>query len=157
MQDDRRGDRHLRRARRDRVEKRQMLREDRARPFDRFVNDELLDRDRLAVLVAMKKIALLGSQAAGSQSLPKKIDDIALTPELPVTDRMQADRFLERDDLANRLVLDPFELGAVDQALSMLLARLDQVRGSQQAADLIGAKGRCASRGIHFGSVPDCG
>ena len=105
----------------------------------------------------MKEIALLGGQAAGSQGLAKKIDDIALTPELPVTDRMQANRFLQRHDLANGLVLDLLELGPLDQALSILLARFDQVRGPQQAADLIGTKGRCASRGGHLDSVPDCG
>src|SRR5262245_3046470 len=141
MQDDRRRHRDLRRAGGDGFQKGEMLGENGAGPFDRLMDDELLDRDGLALLVAMEEVALLGGEAAAAQRLAEEVDDIALAAEFTVADRMQADRLLQRHDLADRVVLDPLELDALDLALAIPPARFDQVRGPQQAADLIGAMG----------------
>ena len=45
-----------------------MVREDRSRPFDRLVDDKLLDRDRFALFVAMKEVALLRGEATGAEN-----------------------------------------------------------------------------------------
>src|SRR5262249_18272885 len=72
MQDDRRRHRDLGRARGDGFQKGEMLRENGTGPFDRLVDDELLDRDGLAALVAMEEIALFGREATAAQRLAEE-------------------------------------------------------------------------------------
>src|SRR5262249_46192431 len=115
MDDHGRRDGQLWREFGDRLEEREMLREDRARPFELVVDDQLLDRDRLALLVAMKELPLLRAQAARPQRLAEEIDQVVLAAEFTVADRAQPDGFLQGDDLANGGVLDRCELGAIDQ------------------------------------------
>ena len=49
---------------------------------------------------------------------------------------------LERDDLADRLVLDRAEPGGVEPAGRVLRARREQLGRAEQAADVVGAKRR---------------
>ena len=62
--------------------------------------------------------------------------------ELAVGDALQADVFLERDDRGDRLVLDATQRLGRDLAARLLLARLEQALRAQEAADMVGAKGR---------------
>jgi hypothetical protein len=141
MQHDRRRHGHLRRALSDGLEEGQVLREDRPGPPDRLVDDELFDRDRFAPLVLVEEVPLLGRQAAGSHGLPEEVDDITLAAKLAVADRLQPGGLLQRHHFADRLVFDPPERLALDQALATLFTRFDQVRRAQEAADLVGAEG----------------
>ena len=54
----------------------------------------------------------------------------------------QADVVLQRDDLADRLVLDRAQLVRRRSGRRVVLARLEQLRRPQQAADVVGAVGR---------------
>jgi hypothetical protein len=121
---------------------RQMVGKDRSGPLERLVNDELLDRDGLALFVAMKELALLRGQAAASQRFPEEIDDIALAAKLAVGDRGEARRFLKFHDLADGFVFDRFQRGVVDLALAPLATRFDQMRRPEKTADMVGAKRR---------------
>src|SRR5262249_11228308 len=87
MQDDRRRNRQLGCAGGDGFNNREVFRENRPRPFQRLVNDELLDRDRFALLVAMKELALLRRESAAADGLSEKIDDVALAAKLAIGDR----------------------------------------------------------------------
>src|SRR5215213_5762995 len=100
-----------------------MLCEDWSGPFDGFMNDELFDGDRFTLFVTMKEIALFGRQTARARCFPKKVDDVALSPEFTIADRMQADCLLQRDYLPYRIVFDLLEVGSGDQLFAMLLAR----------------------------------
>src|SRR4051794_22346897 len=104
------GDGRLRCECRDRFEERDMLREDRARPLELVVNDQLLDRNRLARLVAMKELPRLRAQAARPQRLAEEVDEIVLTAKFAVADRMEPGGLLQRHDLANGVILDLPEL-----------------------------------------------
>src|SRR5882757_1752261 len=137
MENDRGGDGRLRREFGDRFEEREVLREYRACPFEPVVNDELLDRDPLALLVAMKELPRLRAQATRSQRPAEEVDEIVLAAKFAVADRAEPGGLLQRHDLANGVVLVLPELCAVEQFLAMLLTCFDQVRGAQQAADLV--------------------
>ena len=56
-----------------------------------------------------------------------------------VGDELQPDVLLHRDDIADRLLLDALEAGAVAAAFG-LLARLDQRLRPDQAAHMVGAE-----------------
>jgi hypothetical protein len=61
-------------------------------------------------------------------------------PVLAVGDALQAEILLEADDVADRAVLDLAQLRARDLALALALARVEQLLGAQEAADVIGAE-----------------
>jgi hypothetical protein len=67
--------------------------------------------------------------------------------ELAVGGRLQPDLLLLAHDVADRRVLDPAELIGVDPPLGEVLARLEQLGRSQEAADVVGAEGRGGSSG----------
>ena len=58
--------------------------------------------------------------------------------ELAVGDVLQADVLLQRDDVADRRVLDRAQLVVVDAAGRVVLAGLEQLGRAQQAADVVG-------------------
>jgi hypothetical protein len=60
--------------------------------------------------------------------------------ELAVSRCAKADLFLLAHDLCDGLVLDATELVGVDPAGGMVLARPQQPRRAEQAADVVGAK-----------------
>src|SRR2546429_451603 len=68
-------------------------------------------------------------------------------PELAVGDRAQPDVCLHRDRVADRGVLDGPQVIGGDRAAGGVLARLQQGAGAEQAADVIGAEGRCRACG----------
>src|SRR5262249_24434077 len=72
-----------------------------------------------------------------------EVDVPPVAPELAVGHRLYADRFLLRDDLADMLVLDGFQLGRARLAGPGLVARVVQLLRAQQAADVVGAEWRC--------------
>src|SRR5271155_2192834 len=76
--------------------------------------------------------------------------------ELPVGRRLQSHLLLQRDDLANRLVLDPAELLVVDHPPGVALSRLQQLGRPQQAAHVICPKRGHGARG-HGGRIPSNG
>ena len=65
--------------------------------------------------------------------------------ELAVGRELEADLLLLLDDLLDLTVLDGLELGRRDRALLALGARLLQRGGTQEAADMVGAKRRFGS------------
>ena len=60
--------------------------------------------------------------------------------ELPVGRRAQADVLLHLDDVRDRLVLYPAELGVVDLAGGVPGAGVEQVLRAEQTADVVGAE-----------------
>src|SRR6185312_19926 len=62
--------------------------------------------------------------------------------EFAVGDRLESDRFLKRDGVANIFVLESAQFGGVELAVEEAGARLAQRIGAQQAADMVGAKRR---------------
>ncbi len=58
----------------------------------------------------------------------------------PPTYRLQAGVFLELHDFGDRLVLHLAQLGGIDLAARLALARFEQVFRPQEAADVVGAK-----------------
>jgi hypothetical protein len=63
-------------------------------------------------------------------------------PELAVGDAAKPQVFLVADDLADRLVLDATQPGGVDAAGRAVLARLQERRRAEQAADMVGTERR---------------
>src|SRR6266566_3868200 len=74
-------------------------------------------------------------------------------PELAVGDRAQPDVCLHRDRVADRGVLDGPQVIGGDRAAGGVLAGLQQGAGAEQAADVIGAEGRCRAYGHGILSV----
>ena len=68
--------------------------------------------------------------------------------ELPVGRRAQSDVLLQRDDVADRVVLDRAQAGGVDAALREVVTGLHQRPRAQQAADVVGPERRLGA-GIH--------
>src|SRR5580700_5233006 len=62
--------------------------------------------------------------------------------EFPIRDGEQADRFLPRDHVADRIVFVLLQLDRGDLLALALLAGRDERGRTQQAPDLVGAKGR---------------
>ena len=73
--------------------------------------------------------------------LLQKVDVEVGAAELAVGDALQADIFLELDDLGDRLVFDFAQPFGRDLAVRMLFAGFEQDLGAQEAADVIGAEG----------------
>jgi hypothetical protein len=71
--------------------------------------------------------------------------------ELAVGRRAEADLLLPADGLADRVVLDAAQLGGVDPPGGEVVARLQQLRRPQQAADVVGPERRSRAR-RHGGS-----
>ena len=79
--------------------------------------------------------------------LVEEIDVEVGAAELAVGDALQADVFLEPDDLGDRVVLDGAQLPRRDLALGLPLARLEQAPGAEEAADVVGAEGGTVAGG----------
>src|SRR5262245_54452393 len=79
---------------------------------------------------------------------PEKIEVPPRPAELAIGDRLQPDLFLLLDDALDLAVFDCLEFGRADLALGALRARLMQRGGTQQAADMVGAKRRLGA--LHF-------
>ncbi len=62
--------------------------------------------------------------------------------ELAVGRGLQPDLLLQTDGVADGRVLDGTQLGRVDPARGEVVARREQVRRAEQAADVIGAERR---------------
>ena len=96
-----------------------------------------------ACAVEAHRDAALGLDAG---ELLQEIDVEIRATKLTVGDALQTEVLLESHDVADRRILDGTQLGAVDGAASMTLARLEQRRRAQEAADVIGAeRGRAAN------------
>ncbi len=65
----------------------------------------------------------------------------APAPELPVCDRLQADILLHPHRLSDRIVLARAQLLGRDAARLELLTAAKQLRGAQQATDVVGPEG----------------
>jgi hypothetical protein len=67
-----------------------------------------------------------------------------------VGDRLESDLLLQRDDLADRLLLDLAQFVVANLAGRLPFARADQVIRPDQAADMVGAEGsvRCLVQGL---------
>ena len=63
------------------------------------------------------------------------------TAKLAVGDARQADRFLEGDDLADRVVLRDLEAGLVELAGLAGAGCLDEPRRADETADVLGMDG----------------
>jgi len=74
--------------------------------------------------------------------LREEVDVEVGAPELAVGDAVQADVFLEPDDLRDGVVLDGTQRLGRDLAARFSLARLEQALGSQETADVVGAERR---------------
>src|SRR5438128_10219612 len=78
----------------------------------------------------------------GAVETPEEIEMPPRAAELAVGDRLKADVFLPLDDALDLAVLDRLQGLRRDLALGALRPRLMDRLGSQQAADVVGAKRR---------------
>ena len=107
--------------------------ERRRRPLDLAVGVEELDREVARLL----------------RDPVERVDEVHVprrAAELAVGRRAEADVLLHADGRADRLVLDPAQLGRVDAAGGEVLARLQEPRGPEEAADVVGAERRGLAR-----------
>ena len=134
VQHRRRRDRDLRRARRDRFQKLEIgaLNRFRVPHFAGDVHDGRLEIDFAFRAVELDVNAALRLDAL---ELRQEIDVKVGAPEFAVGDAAQSQIFLEFDDAADRFILHGAELG-----------RIEQEFGAQEAADMVGAKGRRSAR-----------
>jgi hypothetical protein len=72
---------------------------------------------------------------------------IGAAAELAVGGEPKPEAPLQGDRLLDRTVLRPRQLAAVDLAAARFAAQLEQGRGPQQAADMLGAKRRMGAHG----------
>src|SRR6185437_7454272 len=79
------------------------------------------------------------------RELLEEVDVKIGAAKLAVGDSLQTEVFLEANDVANRHVFDGAQLGAVDRAVAVSLASVEQCRRAQEAADVVGAKRGCAA------------
>ena len=84
--------------------------------------------------------------------LLEKVDVEVGAPELAVRDALQAHVFLKLHDLGDRLVFHQAQLLGRDLARGLFFARLEQVLGTQEAADVVVAGGKV---GDGHGVSPD--
>ena len=87
----------------------------------------------------------------GPDDTAEPVDEVHVprrAAELPVGGRAQADVLLQRDDVADRLVLDRAQAGGVDPACREVVAGLHQRARAQQAPDVVGPERRLGA-GVH--------
>src|SRR5581483_1179857 len=107
--------------------------------------DPALDDHERRLLVGALELRVAVGVAGRELDAVKAVDEVDVPPvaaELAVGDRLQPDRLLERDRLADALVLDRAQRGRVDLALLRLCARGMELLRAQQAADMIRPKRR---------------
>ena len=83
--------------------------------------------------------------------LRQEVDVEIGAAELAVGDAVQAHVFLELDDVGDGAVFHRAQLLGRDLALGVLLARVEQELGAQEAADVVGTEGGLGGCG-HGGS-----
>ena len=91
------------------------------------------------------------SLLVGAGDTAEPVDEVHVprrAAELPVGGRAQADVLLQRDDVADRLVLDRAQAGGVDPACREVVAGLHQRARAQQAPDVVGPERRLGA-GVH--------
>ena len=99
--------------------------------------------DLVAVIIAKLEYSRLGDEAVDALDEASPIRPAA---KLAVGDDAKARRFLQRNHVADRAVLDLREMPIVDAFGLMVLERLAQFDRTQQAADVVGAERRAATR-----------
>ena len=114
------------------LDHRVMLRADLARDLGAFV----ARRDRGEGDAGVHHVLLDAVEA------PEEIEMPPRAAEFAVGDRLQAGLLLLPDDAFDLAVLDRLSAAASISPLANFVARLLQRRGAQQAADVVGAKGR---------------
>ena len=105
----------------------------------RDVHDRRREIDAAAGAVEADGDATLGLDAG---KLLQKIDVEVGPPEFAVGNALEAETFLKADDVANGRVFHLAQLRPRNLALAVSLARIEQRSGAQEAADMVGAKGR---------------
>ena len=123
-----------------------MLGKNRAAPARLAAHQELFQDNTVAFFVLVEEQAVREADALRPERLLKKVDDVALPAKFAVGHRLEPDRFLHRYDVADRRVLDGAQVCVGHLTGAMTLARFDDPRRAQHAANLIGAK-----RGIECG------
>ncbi len=94
----------------------------------------------LAVLVVEVHADRVVLDLVDAAELVDEVHVPGLAAELAVGRGLEADLLLAPDDLADRLVLQPAQLGVVDAAGGVVLAGLQKLLRAQQAADVVGSE-----------------
>ena len=103
------------------------------------MHDRRREIDVAAGTVEADGDATLGLDAG---ELLQKINVEIGPPEFAVGNAFETETFLKADDVANGHVFHLAQLRPRNLALAVSLARIEQCSGAQEAADMIGAKGR---------------
>ena len=111
--------------------------------FARDLHHRRREVDVAGRAVEAHRDAALGLDAL---ELRQEVDVEIGAAELAVGDAAQAQVLLELDDAADRVVLHAAQRRGVDGAGLVLLARIEQRLGAQEAADVVGAKRRRVAR-----------
>ncbi len=96
---------------------------------------------RRLLVARVERVGLVYGQVDAVEAVDE-VDVPPVAAELAVGDRLDADRLLQRDHVADAAVLHRFQLGLADLALSCLRPRLVQLLRAQQAADMVGTERR---------------
>ena len=129
----------------------EVVAEDRLRDAELAVD---VQRRRRELDVALLVVEGDGDVAGLLRDPVELVDEVHVpggAAELAVGRRTQPDLLLLAHGLPDRVVLDPTELGGVDPAGCVIVARLQQLRRAEQAADVVGAErwlGACGDRRV---------
>jgi hypothetical protein len=150
----RRRDRQLRRllGPGDRAQELEGVAEDRLRQPDPAVDAQRRRRElERPGLVAELHVQRLVDDLRDPVEAVDEVHVPGRAPELAVGDRAQAAVALERDDVADRRVLGLPQAVGAERARREPLARREQLRRAQQAADVVGAERRRLARRHQIG------
>ena len=146
----RRGNREFRRAAAGhRLQEREVVAEDGRVQADLAIDDQCR-RGEVQIALLVAKVDL--DRVAGLTDPTKPVNEVHVprgTSELPVRAGLQADVFLQRDDVPDRFVLDPAQRFVGDLSGPVGRTRLQEPVRTRQAADVVGPEGGRASRGHH--------
>ncbi len=142
MQHAGRGNCQLRRRGRDGFEETKVLAEDRPGQPDLLVYPDGIGGEFQVFLAAMEGHAHLFRQLGDAGDLVEEIHMPGSPTDLAVGDALQPNLLLQLHQAADCGIFDRPQLLGRDQAGLMILARLADVGGAQQAADMIGSKRR---------------
>ena len=136
----------------------ELIKRQRPRAIKLFLRIGRGELDRVTVVVAKLEHRRLDHEAIDPLDEPTPI---RAAPELAVGDDRKAGILLQADHVANAPILKARELGVINALGEVILERLAQGGGAQQAADMVGAERRTGLRaGEHSGFPPgteDCG
>ena len=108
-------------------------------------------RSEIDLALGAVKVRRQAAASLDAFQLLEEIDVKVSPPELAVGDALEPDVFLQADDIGDRRVFDGAQRCLADLSSPAALARFEELRRPQEAADVVGAERRL--RSLAHGSV----